>query len=120
MLDRRAETRLMCADLVNLRWKDESGRENHCVALLEDISPSGACLQLDSPMALGTSLAIEYRKVRLKGSVCYCFFQDIGYWTGIRFAPQVKWSLKRFRPRHLLDWKDVLARRRSAVRKTAQ
>jgi len=120
MEDRRAETRLMCADMVGLRWKDKSGYENHCMAILEDISPSGACVQLDSPMPLGTSLVIEYQKVRLEGSVCYCFFQEIGYWTGVHFAPKVKWSPRRFRPRHLLDWKNVITKRRSATPKPAQ
>lgn len=120
MQDRRAETRLMCADMVGLRWTDKSGQENHCTALLEDISPSGACLQLDSPVPLGTRLVIEYRKVRLEGAVCYCFFQEIGYWTGVHFAPEVKWSPRRFRPKHMLDWKNLLNSRRSADPKPAQ
>ena len=120
MLDRRVETRLMCADLVGLRWKDESGREQHCMGLLEDISPSGACLQLDSPLPLGTSLMIEYRNVRLNGSVCYCFFNEIGHWAGIHFAPEVKWSPGRFRPRHLLDWRNLLNKCRSAAGEATQ
>ena len=78
MLDRRSETRLLCADMVEVQWKEDSGKVRTCTALLEDISPSGACLQLDTPLALGETLKIQYRKGRLEGSVCYCFFKDIG------------------------------------------
>src|SRR5438105_7025690 len=76
MLDRRSETRLMCADMVGVQWQDESGKKCNCTGLLEDISASGACLQMDDPIALGTSLAIKYRKGHLEGSVCYCFFRN--------------------------------------------
>jgi hypothetical protein len=67
-------------------------------------------LQLDSPLALDKKLVIEYRKVRLAGSVCYCFFRDIGYWVGVQFTARNKWSRKDFRPRHLFDPRKLLAR----------
>jgi hypothetical protein len=118
MIDRRVEPRLMCADMVAVQWKNAAGVESHCTALLEDISVSGACLQLDSPMPLGTVVAIEYHEGRLEGSVCYCFFRELGYWTGVQFAPQVKWSRIQFRPKHLFDLKELL-RSRGRRRETA-
>ena len=111
MLDRRSETRLMCADMVGVQWQDESGKKCNCTGLLEDISASGACLQMDDPIALGTSLAIKYRKGHLEGSVCYCFFREIGYWVGVEFDPQAKWSRREYRPRHMLDLKKLLMRK---------
>ncbi len=33
---------MLCADLVDVRWKDKSGRACRAVANLEDISQSGA------------------------------------------------------------------------------
>jgi hypothetical protein len=119
MIDRRVEPRLMCADMVAVQWKDAAGVETHCTALLEDISVSGACLQLDSPMPLGTIVAIEYHEGRLEGTVCYCYFRELGYWTGVQFAPQVKWSRMEFRPKHLFDLKELL-RLRGRRRETAQ
>ena len=110
MLDRRSETRLMCADMVEVEWQEDTGEVRTCTGLLEDISPSGACLQLDSPLALDKTLVIRYRKGRLEGSVCYCFFKEIGYWVGVRFSSRKKWSSKDFRPRHLLDPRKLLAR----------
>ena len=110
MLDRRSETRLMCADMVEVQWTEDSGDVRACTALLEDISPSGACLQLDSPLALDKTLVIQYRKGRLEGSVCYCFFKDIGYWVGVQFKSKKKWSKKDFRPKHLLDPRKLMAK----------
>ena len=118
MLDRRSEPRLMCADMVGVRWLDESGVKRDATALLEDISASGACLQLDSPLPLGTRLEITYRNGRLEGSVCYCFYREIGYWVGVEFKPQTRWSRRQYRPRHLLDLKKLLAKApRSALRR---
>jgi len=101
----------MCADMVAVRWKDESGREQQASALLEDISTSGACLNLDSPLPLGAGVVIEYRKGRFEGAVCYCFFREIGYYVGVHFKPATKWSLHDYRPRHLLDLRKLLTRR---------
>ena len=46
---------MLCADLVDVQWKDQTGRTRRGVANLEDISRSGACLQVDRPVPLGTS-----------------------------------------------------------------
>ena len=110
MLDRRSETRLLCADMVDVQWEEDSGENRTCTGLLEDISPSGACLQLDRPLALDKNLVIEYREGRLEGSVCYCFFRDIGYWVGVQFTSRNKWSEEDFRPEHLLDPRKLLAK----------
>ena len=97
----------MCADMVEVEWKDALGHSRKCTGLLEDISPHGACLQLDDPLPLGMVLDIEYHKGHLKGSVSYCYFSEIGYWVGVRFGSNMKWSLKRFRPKHILDLKKL-------------
>jgi hypothetical protein len=99
----------MCADMVEVQWKDDLGQARKCTGLLEDISPHGACLQLDDPLPLGTVLDIEYHKGHLEGSVSYCYFSEIGYWVGVRFGSNMKWSIKRFRPRHVLDLKKLVS-----------
>jgi hypothetical protein len=110
----------MCADMVAVRWKDESGREQQASALLEDISTSGACLNLDFPLPLGAGVVIEYRKGRFEGAVCYCFFREIGYYIGVKFKPATRWSLREYRPRHLLDLKELLIRWTAAKLKSVQ
>lgn len=110
----------MCADIVGVQWTDESGQLQQTTALLDDISHSGACVNIDNPIPLGTPVIIRYRKGRLEGSVCYCFFRDIGYYVGVHFKAKTTWSPKAYRPKYLLDLKKLLTERTPAKRKAAQ
>lgn len=110
MYNRRAETRLLCADLVDVQWKDKEGRTRRTVANLEDISISGACIQVDSPVPLQTTLKISFPKGELQGCVRYCVFREIGYFLGVEFEPGYRWSLRLFRPQHLLDPRRMVSR----------
>jgi hypothetical protein len=117
MLRERSETRMLCADLVEIRWKDESGKIQKATALLEDISPSGACVQLETAIAVGTVVQIRHPKGLLVGRVKYCVYRDIGYFIGMQFNPNSKWSKREFAPQHLLDVNRLLGR---AIRGTAK
>lgn len=110
MYNRRAETRLLCADLVDVQWKDKGGRTRRTVANLEDISISGACIQVDAPVPLQTIVKISFPKGELQGRVRYCVFREIGYFLGIEFEPGYRWSLRLFRPQHLLDPRRLVSR----------
>src|SRR5262249_59104980 len=96
MLRERSEARMLCADLVDIRWKDKSGRGHKVTALLEDISHSGACVQLDAPIPNNTVVRICHPKGQLQGSVKYCVYRDIGYFVGLQFKPDSKWSRREF------------------------
>jgi hypothetical protein len=111
MQDRRAEPRLLCADLIRVHWTDQSGRQREAVANLEDISHSGACLQMDTPILEDTLLRLEHPKLDLLGRVRYCVFRDTGYFLGVKFEPGYAWSCRRFRPKHLFDPRRLLARK---------
>jgi len=110
MLDRRIEPRMLCADLVDVKWKDQTGRSRRGVANLEDISLSGACLQVERPVPLGTSFRISYPSGELVGTVRYCVFREIGYFLGIEFDPGNRWSQRQYRPQHLLDPRRLVGR----------
>jgi hypothetical protein len=103
MIERRSEPRMLCADLVDVRWKDKSGRTQRCVANLEDISHSGACLQVDLQIPLNAVVRISYPKGEFMGVVRYCQFREIGYYVGLQFEAGSRWSTQSFRPLHLLD-----------------
>ena len=109
MDERRNESRLMCAELVEVIWKDKSGRQRRTVANLEDISQSGACLQMESSIVRGTPIWIRYGDGELVGAVRYCLYRDLGYFVGVVFSEGCKWSRKHFRPRHLLDPKKLVS-----------
>ena len=109
MVERRLEPRLLCADLIDVHWKDKNGRLRKTTANLEDISLSGMCLQLDTPVPRETLLQIAHSKSRFQARVRYCVFRDTGYFVGVQFEPGSRWSVRRFRPKHLLDPRDLLA-----------
>ena len=108
MQERRSEVRMLCADMVELSWTDSGGKEGQAMALLEDISPSGACFQLEMAVPLGAELHWASPKQAFTGYVRYCVYREIGYFVGVMFEPSSKWSRKLFRPQHLLDLKKLV------------
>ncbi|MDQ2900082.1 MAG: hypothetical protein M3Y07_09810 [Acidobacteriota bacterium] len=110
MPERRLEGRLLCADVVSVEWKDKSGWNRANDALLEDISPSGACLQADSPIPARSHVRIRVRDAVVEGEVRYCTFREIGYFVGIEFPTEHRWSKRLFRPKHLFDVQRLVAR----------
>lgn len=103
MKDRRSEPRLLCADLVDVRWRDNTGKMKRAVANLEDISISGACVQTDIPLPAGAVVRVSYPRGQFVGTVRHCQFKEIGYFTGIQFDTATKWDSTDFKPLHLLD-----------------
>jgi hypothetical protein len=103
MLERRWERRLLCADLVQVEWKSTDGKERSATALLEDISRAGACLQTDVPLPVQASIRVCHGRKTLEGTVSYCAYRDIGYFTGVTFKRSQGWSKKVFRPKHMVD-----------------
>jgi hypothetical protein len=108
MKDRRTENRMLCADMVQVCWKDQAGRKKSATGLLEDISPSGACLQMEAPVGLGTAIRWRSADSEFKGNVRYCVYREIGYFVGVEFVADSRWSKKAFRPQHLLDLKKLM------------
>jgi len=67
------------------------------------------CLQLDTPVPRETLLRIAHPKSRFQARVRYCVYRDTGYFVGVEFESGFRWSLRRFRPKHLLDPRELLA-----------
>lgn len=103
MSERRIEPRMMCADLVDVKWQDRLGTSRKTIANLEDISASGACLQVDEELPLGTSVEIAYPDGELVGEVKYCVYREIGYFLGVEFEDKKKWNARRFQPQYMFD-----------------
>jgi hypothetical protein len=116
MIDRRIEPRMLCADLVEIQWKDPNGRRRRGMANLEDISLSGACIQMERPIPLGTPVRLSYPNGQLSGAIKYCAFREIGYFLGVEFDSGCRWSQRAFRPQHLLDPRKLVARVTNRVR----
>jgi hypothetical protein len=108
MQDHRREGRMMCADMVEVHWEDERKQPQRALALLEDISPSGACLQLENALPLGTEVHWDFPKQSFAGHVRYCDYREIGFFVGVEFSDACRWSKKAFKPLHLLDLERLL------------
>ena len=102
--ERRSEIRMMCADMVQVRWKTPGGRAMRATGLLEDISPSGACLQMERAIPLGTEIRWQSAGQAYEGAVRYCVYREIGYFVGVQFAGGVKWSREDINPSTSSTW----------------
>jgi ribulose bisphosphate carboxylase small subunit len=120
MKERRIDPRLLCAELVELVWTDQRGFQQRRIANLEDISLCGACVQVESPMPCGTAVSMHYGDGQLSGIVRYCLYQGIGYFLGVEFDEDSRWSPKHFKPQHLLDSRQLVKAAARRSRSTTQ
>lgn len=108
MQERRSEVRVMCADMVEVSWRDR-GRSRRATALLEDISARGACLQLETAVPCGVEIGWECPNQKFVGRVRYCTYREIGYFVGVEFEAGTRWSKRAYEPRHILDLERLIA-----------
>ena len=94
---------MMCADMLEVVWRDEGGKRRRTMALLEDISPSGACVQLETPLPAGVAVEWSAQGEDFQGIVRYCNYREIGYFAGVEFSPATRWSKTGYQPQHLFD-----------------
>ncbi|MBZ5623891.1 MAG: PilZ domain-containing protein [Acidobacteriia bacterium] len=94
---------MLCADMLEVCWNDPAGKKQRAMGLLEDISASGACLQLETSVPLGVEIRWECPKQDFTGRVQYCVYREIGYFVGVEFDSTSRWSKKAYKPQHLLD-----------------
>jgi len=101
----RREDRELCADLVKVQWKTESGKAQSEWAILEDISSSGICIEMDRPILPNTEISLEFPQDSCRARVAYCRFDDVKYLVGIEYTQGYRWSRHKFRPQHLLQFR---------------
>ncbi len=115
MQERRTDTRLLCADLIELIWDDATGQERRRIANLEDISRSGMSLQLEVPIHVGTSIRVRSGEQEFVGIVRYALYRDHAYFLGIELNQNSQWSARMFVPQHLLDPREAVRRPLSRI-----
>ena len=102
---RENEERELCADLVKVQWNSEAGSSRSEWAVLEDISPSGACLEVEDPIPPDTVVTLEFTNDRCQARVKYCKFSKINYLLGVQFEHGYRWSRRKFKPDHLIQFR---------------
>ena len=103
--DRRDYDRELCADLVRVYWKPDFGPARSEWAILEDISPSGACLEFEEPIAAGTAVSLHFKSERCEARIKYCKQDKTNYLLGVEFEQGYRWSRRRFKPEHLIQFR---------------
>jgi len=97
--------------MVDVEFKDRTGRRRQETVNLEDISSSGACLNCEVPIAVGTPVHMKHGKGLLLGRVKYCVYREVGYFVGVEFDEGSRWNQRNFRPMHLFDPRRLMAHR---------
>jgi hypothetical protein len=101
----RNEERQLCADLVKVQWKSPSGPEHSEWAILEDISSSGACLEIEEAIPPETIVNLQFTSDQCQARVKYCTLDRTNYLLGVLFEQGYRWSRRRFKPQHLLQFR---------------
>jgi hypothetical protein len=96
------EPRNLCADIVEIFWDDRAGKPHRAKVLLEDISPAGACIQVECEVPIGAPMALRMREIGLAGTVTYCTLIAGSYFVGLLFWENHGWRPGLSDPQHLL------------------
>ena len=68
----RTEPRTAMMAVVEVSWEDQFGTRHTSSAKLEDTSPSGACLRVKVPVAVGSAMRVNSYRERFSGTARYC------------------------------------------------
>jgi hypothetical protein len=101
----RQEDRELCADLIQVQWKSSGGLEHSELAILEDISSSGACLEIEQPVPPETIVTLQFAEDQFKAHVKYCNPENSKYLLGVQFEQGYRWSRRKFKPQHLIQFR---------------
>lgn len=101
----RQEDRELCADLVRVQWNPEPGSPRSEWAILEDISASGACLEIEEPIPPNSIVSLQFATDQCQARVKYCKPDKTKYLLGVQFEEGYRWSRRKFKPEHLIQFR---------------
>jgi hypothetical protein len=98
----------MCAELVRVNWMVGEERFETAEAVLEDISSTGGCVQMEQAVPTGAVIMLSIGGQRFNGRVRYCVSREFGFFVGIKFAADTVWSQDLAMPAHLTNMEMVV------------
>lgn len=104
--EQRTDRRLLCSDLVTVRWIGAREFQREEVAVLEDYSKIGAGLFMPVRIDPGTTISVRTGWESIAAIVRHCSWRDDGYLLGIEFE-QARDGEEVYVPEHLLDPADL-------------
>ncbi len=103
-----SQARYLCAELIRVEWQSKEGAFG-TTGILEEIWVDGACVQTLEPMKPGTRVWIVARRALFLGTLTGCEFVRDGHFSRVTFDAQSRWSLRSYKPEHLVNTRTVLA-----------
>jgi PilZ domain-containing protein len=94
--ERRREPRHLCSHLLEVIAAN--GRQE---AVLEDLSPEGAAVAVESAIAAGTVVELSAPDFCARAEVRYCLPREGGFRLGLRFTEGFRWQPGVWQPEHL-------------------
>jgi hypothetical protein len=80
----RKEPRVAVMTRVQAMWEDETGTPHVAPATIEDRSPSGASLRINTPISVGSKLTIKGHREQFTGVVVNSRTDKTEYFLGIK------------------------------------
>jgi len=99
----RNKATLLCSDLVQLEWADDSGVFRRAAAILEEIHPSGALLLLEADYPPSRAVPVLLSPCGYAGKARHRRVSDSGVLLQITFDRGVRWCVDEYRPTHAFD-----------------
>ena len=94
----------ICSDVVTVRWPRSGKQERMETAVLEEIGPDGAVVQLENEVSCHTTVRLDCSTAGFDGVIRECRYEKgLGYFVKIFFAADQQWSTDVYQPRHLMD-----------------
>ena len=100
--DQRRSDRLMCSELVEIAFQDQTGRWIRETGVIEDVSSNGLGVSLNLPVAVGHAVTVSNPRFRSQATVKHCEFEEYGYLLGLEFSSGFQWNHADWEPEHLL------------------
>lgn len=112
--------RYLCSELMNVCVLAGNRAVREVIGILDEISASGACLQLEENPGMNTRLRFASLDAIgssvMEGTVTSCeHVPGVGYYVEVRFTHNFYWRPAIYKPKHLLDCGQDLRRRRECV-----
>jgi len=97
--------RLLCSELVTIRWREPRGASREQTGVLEELWPSGAGVSVDEPVPAGVAVRLKARNREYQALVSACEGWASGYSVGVEWRDG---HTPFFVPQHLTDPDGVL------------
>jgi hypothetical protein len=96
IFERRAHRRLLCSEIVNVELFLPDGRQISALALVNDISEGGLCLQFDGPVSSTGFVTIDIEDQQVVAAIRHSYERDDSFFVGVSFvnyqwSPDMRW-----------------------------